>query len=165
METVAPLFPWHGIWHLVSAEHGQPVPGQATIGTERLRDGEKVLTAGVDQRLARAVVYSLSGSARPGACSGACAVRWMPVLTTGAPLAADGVSTKDLGVAQRADGTDQVSYKGRPLYLYSLEKFSIAGLPGVPLSDYAVLVTTGTAGNGSGLPGPGGATFSVIPIP
>jgi hypothetical protein len=161
METVAPLYPWHGIWYLVSAKHGQPVPGRATIGTGRLPDGKTVLTAEVDAAMAavgspvRAVVYTLSGTTRPGACTGACAVKWIPVLTTGAPGAANGISAKDLGVVQRADGTDQVTYQGKPLYLYSLEKFTVAS---------SLLVTTGTAGNGNGLPGPGGGTFSVIPI-
>jgi hypothetical protein len=164
METVAPLYPWHGIWYLVSAKHGQPVPGRATIGTGRLPDGKTVLTAEVDDpgigfsltaASVRAVVYTLSGTTRPGACTGACAVKWVPVLTTGAPGAANGISAKDLGVVQRADGTDQVTYQGRPLYLYSLEKFAVAR---------SLLVTTGTAGNGNGLPGPGGGTFSVIPI-
>jgi hypothetical protein len=49
-----------------------------------------------------------------------------------------------------------VTYKGRPLYVYSLEKFTaIAG---------SLLMTAGTAGNGNGLPGPGGGTFSDIPV-
>jgi len=169
METVAPLYPWHGIWYLVSAKNGQPVPGRATIGTGRLQDRKIVLTAEVDDpyiglHAARAVVYTLSGTTKPGACTGAGAVKWIPVLTTGAPGAANGVSPKDLGVVQRADGTDQVTYQGRPLYLYSLEKFTVASSQLLGRIMTGTLVMTGTAGNGNGLAGPGGGTFSVIPI-
>jgi len=60
-----------------------------------------------------------------------------------------------------------VTYEGRPLYLYSLEKFTVVPeVPGVGgvLGALSVLLTTGTAGNGNGLRDPGGGTFSVIPV-
>jgi predicted lipoprotein with Yx(FWY)xxD motif len=159
LETVSPLFPWHGIWWLVSARGGQPAPGPATIGTEVLPDKKTVLAAGELSELAptNVTVYSFSGDS-PGhsSCTGACAVEWIPVLTQGPPQVADGVALQDISTVQRADGTDQVTYKGKPLYLYSLEKFIFPTVGAPPL-------TTGTSGDGNGLHGPSGGTFSVVP--
>jgi hypothetical protein len=48
-----------------------------------------------------------------------------------------------------------VTYDGKPLYLYSAERavFPVAGGPPQ---------TTGTVGNGNGLAGPHGGTFSIL---
>ncbi len=42
----------------------------------------------------------------------------------------------------RADGTEQVTYEGHPLYLCSQEQ---------PLANESGLITTGSAGNGKGV--------------
>jgi len=55
------------------------------------------------------------------ACYGDCAVVWPPVLTTGRPVARDGVNAQLLGVAVRRDGASQVTYRGKPLYYYARE--------------------------------------------
>lgn len=52
------------------------------------------------------------------ACSGACAQAWPPLLTKGKPTAGTGVNASDLGTTMRADGTEEVTYKGHPLYYY-----------------------------------------------
>jgi predicted lipoprotein with Yx(FWY)xxD motif len=57
-------------------------------------------------------------------CSGACAKVWPPVTTSGAPTAAGGAVSADLGTAKRSDGTEQVTYKGHPLYFYDDDKDS-----------------------------------------
>lgn len=160
METVYPLFPWHGIWWLVSARGGQPAAGSATIETEVLPGKRTVLAAEEDSELTPTVVtvYSFSGD-RPGhsSCTEACAIEWIPVLTHGHPLAVGGVVLKDLSTIRRPDGTLQVAYDGKPLYLYSLEKFAFPALGSPPL-------TTRTSANGNGLHGPNGGTFSVVPM-
>jgi predicted lipoprotein with Yx(FWY)xxD motif len=157
LETVLPMPPWHALWDLVSTA-GLPAPGTATIETEALPDGKKVLAV-VEfptSIAAEVTVYAFSRD-HPGnsACTGVCARTWIPVLTTGTPHAALGVAAKDLGVIRRPEGTDQVTYKGRPLYLYSLEKFVLPPPVSVPQA-------TGTVGNGNGLPGPSGGTFSIV---
>jgi predicted lipoprotein with Yx(FWY)xxD motif len=57
-------------------------------------------------------------------CTGACAKVWPPVTTSGAPSAAAGAVSADLGTTKRSDGTEQVTYKGHPLYFYDDDKDS-----------------------------------------
>ena len=54
-------------------------------------------------------------------CYGECARAWPPVLTRGAPRAGKGVRRSLLGTTRRRDGSRQVTYRGRPLYLYAHE--------------------------------------------
>jgi len=172
LETVLPVPPWHGMWELVSARGGQPAPGAATIETETLPDGKAAIAAQEYPTLVphAITVYSFSRDhVGASACSGACAVTWIPVLTAGKPLVggiSEGgppgpatIAATDLGVIRRPDGTSQVTYDDKPLYLYSGEKiFKVE-----PVTDTVSYTTsTGTVGNGNGLPGPGGGSFSVI---
>jgi predicted lipoprotein with Yx(FWY)xxD motif len=55
-------------------------------------------------------------------CSGACAEAWPPVTTAAAPTAAGAAVSADLGTTKRSDGTEQVTYKGHPLYFYDDDK-------------------------------------------
>jgi predicted lipoprotein with Yx(FWY)xxD motif len=54
-------------------------------------------------------------------CYDACAEAWPPVLTRGAPTAAEGTRQRLLGTTKRTDGTTQVTYGGHPLYFYAHE--------------------------------------------
>jgi predicted lipoprotein with Yx(FWY)xxD motif len=156
-ETAAPLLPWRGIWRLVSAKGGQPVAGPATIEAETLPNGKTAVAAEEFPNLIDTVVtvYSFSLD-HPGssACTGACATTWIPVLTTGKPHVT-GVAANEIGTVRRRDGTQQVTYGGKPLYLYSAERF-------VDPTSGAGPLTTGTVGNGNGLAGPDGGIFSVV---
>jgi predicted lipoprotein with Yx(FWY)xxD motif len=51
-------------------------------------------------------------------CTGGCAEKWPPLLTSGAPTAAAGVNAALLSTSPRADGTTQVVVNGHPLYYY-----------------------------------------------
>lgn len=55
-------------------------------------------------------------------CYEKCAVAWPPLLTTGDPVAGEGVDASLLGTTERTDGTIQVTYNGWPLYYYEKDK-------------------------------------------
>jgi predicted lipoprotein with Yx(FWY)xxD motif len=52
-------------------------------------------------------------------CTGACASAWPPLVTTGKPTAGSGVRNSLLGTTKRANGTEQVTYNGHPLYRFA----------------------------------------------
>jgi len=51
-------------------------------------------------------------------CSGDCAKTWLPLTTSGQPVAGPGVKAALLSTSQRGDGTSQVVYNGHPLYSF-----------------------------------------------
>ncbi len=53
-------------------------------------------------------------------CYGKCAVVWPPVL--GTATAVDGARASELGSTRRKDGSEQVTYKGHPLYYFVKDK-------------------------------------------
>lgn len=55
-------------------------------------------------------------------CYEKCAIAWPPLLTTGDPVAGEGVDASLLGTTTRTDGTTQVTYNGWPLYYYEKDK-------------------------------------------
>ncbi|MGZ4664117.1 MAG: COG4315 family predicted lipoprotein [Frankiaceae bacterium] len=55
-------------------------------------------------------------------CTGACAVNWPPLVTTGAPQAAGQAQAGMLATSPRPDGTTQVTYAGHPMYLFAGDK-------------------------------------------
>jgi predicted lipoprotein with Yx(FWY)xxD motif len=54
-------------------------------------------------------------------CTGACAAAWPPVTASAMPMASAGVSQSLLGTTKRADGTEQVTYNGHPLYYFAAD--------------------------------------------
>ena len=66
----------------------------------------------------RSVYLWVADSGGTSACSGACAKFWPPVETKGKPKADHGVNAALLGTTMRSDGSEQVTYKGHPLYYY-----------------------------------------------
>jgi predicted lipoprotein with Yx(FWY)xxD motif len=55
-------------------------------------------------------------------CYGACAAAWPPLLTEGEPHASNGAQAGLLGTTERKDGSEQVTYDGRPLYTFTGDK-------------------------------------------
>jgi predicted lipoprotein with Yx(FWY)xxD motif len=56
------------------------------------------------------------------ACSGSCTSAWPPVTTAGAAKAGGATVSADLGTTMRSDGTEQITYKGHPLYFFAKDK-------------------------------------------
>ena len=54
-------------------------------------------------------------------CTGACAAAWPPVTASAMPMAGGGVSQSLLGTTKRADGTEQITYNGHPLYYFAAD--------------------------------------------
>ena len=123
-----------GIWYLVEPGRGHPATGRARLtletapvnGTGPVRT---VLAVVMDTDLSIAPntsfpVYTLSTGwddeqGDGGVCRGICAaVPWPPVLTSLQPEAGPGINQQDLGIIVRPDGAHQVTYKGKPLYLF-----------------------------------------------
>lgn len=61
-------------------------------------------------------------SANTTVCYDKCAIAWPPLLTSGDPVAGEGVDASLLGTTPRTDGTVQVTYNGWPLYYYEKDK-------------------------------------------
>jgi predicted lipoprotein with Yx(FWY)xxD motif len=55
-------------------------------------------------------------------CTGQCLSYWPPLTTSGTPKASSGVTASKLGTIMGANGQDQVTYGGHPLYLYVKDK-------------------------------------------
>ncbi len=152
-----------GTWYLVDPSRGRPATGQARLQLETAPIGgtgpeETVLAATMNNDFslfpnAAFPVYTLSTDRGPkSACEGLCALYWQPVVTDGRADVGLGVDRHAVGVSVRADGTHQVTYNGKPLYLFVGDAY-IAGLP----------VVGGPASiNGAGLSTPWGV-FDTIP--
>jgi predicted lipoprotein with Yx(FWY)xxD motif len=52
-------------------------------------------------------------------CNGECATDWPPLTTKSAPKAGSGVKASLLGTTKRADGTQEITYAGHPLYTFA----------------------------------------------
>ena len=135
-----------GTWYLVEPSRGNPAPGPAQLRLETAPVGHggstsaTVLAARMNNDFtdlfpdASFPVYTRSPrhgfwkGPHWGACGMLCEQYWQPVLTSGKPQAGAGVDQHAVGMMKRPDGTAQVTYKGRPLYLFSGDAY-IAGLP------------------------------------
>ena len=82
-----------------------------------LRDGHLVNGEGMSVYL-----FEADEDADGSTCTGACANAWPPVTSDAAPEAGAGVDQALLGTVERADGTEQASYGGWPLYTFVKDK-------------------------------------------
>ena len=166
-----------GIWYLLNPRGGIPATGQAELQLETAPLGgtgplETVLAARMNNDYtpflnASFPVYTLSwGSDRwwdqfgsrgwggESTCQGQCAVFWPPVLTSAWPEAGPGVNQRALGVIVRPDGSQQVTYRGRPLYLFNKDAYVGGASP------------VGTQGMyGAGAVTPSGVFNTISPLP
>jgi predicted lipoprotein with Yx(FWY)xxD motif len=129
-----------GTWYLVNPSRGDVAPGQAHLQLETAPGGgtgpdQTVLAATMNDNFslfpdASFPVYTSSAdTGHRSACQADCAaVYWPPVLTSKRPQAGPGVDQNALGIIVRPDGTHQVTYHDKPLYLFYGDAY-IAGLP------------------------------------
>ena len=80
------------------------------IGDKFLADGQ-----------GRAMYLFEADKGSTSTCTGACAATWPPVTASTMPMAGGGVSQSLLGTTKRADGTEQLTYNGHPLYYFSAD--------------------------------------------
>jgi predicted lipoprotein with Yx(FWY)xxD motif len=107
-----------GNWYTL-LPNGTSDPGTTTVGSEA--DGSASIlsiTAGFEHTTATLYAFS-ADSTTASKCTGKCAVAWPPVLTSTPPAATGSASGSLLGSVQRADGTFQVTYNGKPLYFFA----------------------------------------------
>lgn len=144
------LPPWHGVWFVISPT-GSPLAWPGTLTTTTV-DGKTVLAA---LMLTGAgwfpfPVYSYSkDTATKSTCIGSCAISWPPLLSAGRPGLRSGVAGSKVAEIMRADGTDQIAYGGKPLYLDANEQIKPTA------TGFAAL------GNGNGQKAAGG-TFALV---
>jgi len=122
-----------GTWYLVDPSRGQPATGTARIDIETAPlngtgPDATVLAARMNNDFslfqdATFPVYTLTPDTNKSACQDACALIWQPVLTSGRPDAGTGVDQHALGIIVRPDGTHQVTYNGKPLYLFKRDAY------------------------------------------
>jgi predicted lipoprotein with Yx(FWY)xxD motif len=154
-----------GIWYLVEPSRGLPAPGTAQLQLETFNGGTTQQTTWLAASMNDGFrvfpdqpfpVYTFSkDSGHKSACTGQCAQDWPPILTSGKPEAIGyAVDQHTLGTIVRPDGTQQVTYNGKPLYLYKGDAY-IGTLP-PPFN------TPGGI-NGDGASAYGG-TFHAIPL-
>lgn len=124
------------IWYLVDPARGNPAPGPAQLQLETAPLGgtgtdATVLAATMNNSFtdlfpnASFPVYTLGhghddGPGHGGGrCGSLCAQYWPPLLSSGRPQAGSGVDRHALGTTMGANGAQQATYKGKPLYLFA----------------------------------------------
>jgi predicted lipoprotein with Yx(FWY)xxD motif len=170
-----------GIWYLADPRRGTPATGRARLQLETAPVGgtgpnATVLAATMNNDFsafpdASFPVYTLSRdrghnqgdtrshdrhhkSGHESACQELCSVYWPPLLTSHQPVAGPGVNQHALGFIVRPDGSHQVTYHGRPLYLFYKDAY--IGPP----------VGVGTQGiYGAGAHTPWGVFNTIPPLP
>lgn len=70
----------------------------------------------------RAVYAFTTDALNNPTCYDACADTWLPMLAKGTPAGGIGIDTAAAATTPRRDGTNQVTYKGHPLYRYAGDK-------------------------------------------
>jgi predicted lipoprotein with Yx(FWY)xxD motif len=144
------LPPWHGLWWLVSPS-GSALAWPETLTTTVI--GTKTVLAasmltGIGWENFPVYTYS-SDTTGTSNCTGQCAVGWPPLVTNGTPALEGSLATADFTTLKRSDGTTQLAYHGKPLYLFAYEGIAPQG------GGYAA---TGS-GNGAKV---GGGTFELV---
>jgi predicted lipoprotein with Yx(FWY)xxD motif len=110
---------------VASSATAQPSsPAAASSGMATTIDLQSV--SGIDGKFladgqGRALYLFEADKGSTSTCTGACASTWPPVTASAMPMAGGGISQSLLGTTKRADGTEQLTYNGHPLYYFSAD--------------------------------------------
>jgi predicted lipoprotein with Yx(FWY)xxD motif len=96
----------------------EPVTGEATVNVSESTEFGPILVDGEGMSLY--IFMNDTQNSGTSTCTDAdgCATEWPPLVTDGDPVAGEGVDASLLGTITRDDGSTQVTYNGRPLYLF-----------------------------------------------
>ena len=114
---------------VASSATAQPSsPAAASSSTAAMTIGLQSVS-GIDGKIladgqGRALYLFTADKSSTSTCTGACASAWPPVTASAMPMAGGGVSQSLLGTTKRADGTEQLTYNGHPLYYFSADSGS-----------------------------------------
>jgi predicted lipoprotein with Yx(FWY)xxD motif len=103
-------------------------PAAASSGTAAMTIGLQSVS-GIDGKIladgqGRALYLFTGDKSSTSTCAGACASTWPPLTASAMPMAGGGVDQSLLGTTKRADGTEQLTYNGHPLYYFSADSGS-----------------------------------------
>lgn len=103
------------------AEEAKPAESEITLTTITLNDeGERLLA---DTRGNTLYVFDIDQGKLTSACNAACAEVWPPYLLTDVEVSA---VKSPLGVIVRENKKSQMTYEGRPVYAYALDRGAAA---------------------------------------
>jgi predicted lipoprotein with Yx(FWY)xxD motif len=92
-------------------------------------------------------------------CTGSCAMNWPPATVHGKPKAGSGITASMLGTTKRADGAEQLTYGGHPLYTFLGDGNKPGATNGQGFNAFGALwYVVGT--NGSAITAPAGSSTS-----
>jgi predicted lipoprotein with Yx(FWY)xxD motif len=118
------------VWFVVSPAGDKVEAADAATATPEASSGAALVNLEKNDKLGSIIVddkgltlYLLTkDTPNTATCYDKCATNWPPLLTTGNPVAGDGVDAAKLGTTNRTDGAVQVTYNGWPLYYYAKDK-------------------------------------------
>lgn len=93
----------------------------------------------------KSLYFHAGDTATASTCTGGCATAWPPLAATGQPTAGAGV-TGQLATLTRADGTTQVTYRGKPLYYWQGDA-KPGDVTGDGVDGFSVATVAGSAAN------------------
>jgi predicted lipoprotein with Yx(FWY)xxD motif len=108
-----------GFWRLVSVD-GRSAADRAAVDLELSANGP-VLDTPTAFGTTRSLYVLSADPPGKSSCTGPCAAIWPPLLTNRQPVAGPGVNGAAFGVLNRGDGTLQVTYNDKPLYLFAFD--------------------------------------------
>lgn len=109
---------FNAIWQLDTVD-GIPAPGAANVVLENSAYGP--VLAATTANGTRSLYPLTFDPPAATTCTGPCTGIWPPLLTNRQASAGAGVSRDGLDILQRPDGTRQVTYFARPVYLFAFD--------------------------------------------